>query len=109
MRGPIANIMQQAQRMQEQLKKAQEELAGLEVTGQSGGGMVSITLNGSMETRRVRIDPAALGDAEMLEDLLAAAFNDAVNKVQEVSKARMAEATAGMPLPPGMNLGGLFS
>lgn len=108
MRGPIANLMQQAQRMQEQLKQAQAELAGLEVTGQAGGGMVAVTLNGSMETRRVRIDPSALGDAEMLEDLLAAAFNDAVNKVQEASKARMAEATAGMPLPPGMNLGGLF-
>ena len=108
MRGPIANLMQQAQRMQEQIKQAQEDLAGIEVTGQSGGGVVKITLNGQMETRRVRIDPTALADAEMLEDLLAAAFNDAVNKVQEASRARMSEATAGMPIPPGMNLGGLF-
>ncbi len=108
MRGPIANLMQQAQRMQEQIKKAQEDLAGIEVTGQSGGGVVKITLNGQMETRSVRIDPTALADAEMLEDLLAAAFNDAVNKVQEASRARMSEATAGMPIPPGMNLGGLF-
>lgn len=108
MRGPIANLMQQAQRMQEQLKRAQEEVAQLEVTGQSGGGMVSITLSGAMETRRVRIDPSVLADAEMLEDLLAAAFNDAVNKAQEASRARMAQATAGMPIPPGLNLGGLF-
>jgi DNA-binding YbaB/EbfC family protein len=108
MRGPIANLMQQAQRMQEQIKQAQEDLAKLEVIGKSGGGLVSVTLNGRMETRQVRIDPGAMGDPEMLEDLLAAAFNDAVNKVQEASRARMADATAGMPLPPGMNLGGLF-
>lgn len=108
MRGPLANLMQQAQRMQEQLKQAQDELAELEVSGQAGGGLVGIVMNGRMEVRRVRIDPGALGDAEMLEDLLAAAFNDALNKVQEASRARMAEATAGMPLPPGMNLGGLF-
>ncbi len=108
MRGPIANLMQQAQRMQEQIKQAQEDLAAIEVTGQSGGGVVKVSLNGRMEARGVRIDPAALDDREMLEDLLVAAINDAVNKVQEASRARMAEATAGMPLPPGMNLGGLF-
>ncbi len=108
MRGPIANLMQQAQRMQEQIKQAQEALAGLEVTGQAGGGLVSVTLSGQMEARRVRIAPQALADPEMLEDLLAAAINDAVNKVQEASRERMAEATAGMPMPPGMNLGGLF-
>jgi hypothetical protein len=108
MRGPIADLMQQAQRMQEKIKQAQQDLAAIEVTGQSGGGLVSITLSGGMETRRVRIDPTAFSDPEMLEDLLAAAFNDAVNRVQEASRARMSEATAGMPLPPGMNLGGLF-
>ena len=108
MKGPIANLMQQAQRMQEEMKRAQEELAQLEVSGQSGGGLVKVQLNGQMETRQVRIDPSAVGDLEMLEDLIAAAFNDAVNKVQEASKARMAQATAGMPMPPGMNLGGLF-
>jgi DNA-binding YbaB/EbfC family protein len=100
--------MQQAQKMQEQIKQAQEDLAGIEVTGQSGGGVVKIEMNGRMEARRVRIDPTALSDPEMLEDLIVAAINDAVNKVQEASRARMAEATAGMPLPPGMNLGGMF-
>lgn len=104
MKGPLGNLMQQAQRMQENLKKAQEELAHLEVTGQAGGGMVQVSLSGRMECRRVRIEPSALEDAEMLEDLVAAAFNDAVNKANEASQARMAEATAGMPLPPGMKL-----
>ena len=78
MRGNIAQMMQQAQRMQENMKRAQEELAALEVTGTSGGGMVSITLTGKMETRKVRIDPSLLADGEMLEDLITAAFNDAV-------------------------------
>ena len=104
MKGPLGNLMQQAQRMQENLKKAQEELASIEVTGQAGGGMVQVTLSGRMECRRVRIEPSALDDAEMLEDLVAAAVNDAVNKANEASQARMAEATAGMPLPPGMKL-----
>ncbi|MFA5682943.1 MAG: YbaB/EbfC family nucleoid-associated protein [Lysobacteraceae bacterium] len=108
MRGQIANLMQQAQRMQEQLKEAQESLGRLEVTGQAGGGLVAVTVSGRMEARKVRIDPSALADGEMLEDLLTAAFNDALNKVQEASRARMADATAGMPLPPGMNLGGLL-
>lgn len=104
MKGPLGNLMQQAQRMQENLKKAQEELAHIEVTGQAGGGMVQVTLSGRMECRRVRIEPSALEDAEMLEDLVAAAVNDAVNKANEASQARMAEATAGMPLPAGMKL-----
>ena len=104
MKGPLGNLMQQAQRMQENLKKAQEELANIEVIGQAGGGMVQVTLSGRMECRRVRIEPSALDDAEMLEDLVAAAVNDAVNKANEASQARMAEATAGMPLPPGMKL-----
>ena len=104
MRGPLGNLMQQAQRMQDNMKKAQEELASVEVTGKAGGGVVEVTLSGRMECRKVRIDPAALDDAEMLEDLLAAAINDAVNKANEASQARMAEATAGMPLPPGMEL-----
>lgn len=108
MRGPIANLMQQAQRMQDQIKQAQEDLGNVEVTGVAGGGAVKLTVSGRMEARRVRIEPSALTDPELLEDLLAAAFNDAVNKVQEATRARMAEATAGMPLPPGMNLGGLF-
>ena len=104
MRGNIAQMMQQAQRMQDNLKRVQEELAVLEVTGQSGGGMVSVTITGKMETRRVHIDSSLLGDAEMLEDLVTAAFNDAVNKANEESAKRMSAATAGMPLPAGMKL-----
>jgi len=104
MRGNIAQMMQQAQRMQDNLKKVQDELALLEVTGSSGGGMVSVTITGKMEARRVRIDPSVTGDAEMLEDLVTAAFNDAVNKANEESARRMSAATAGMKLPPGMNL-----
>ena len=101
MRGNIAQMMQQAQRMQENLQRAQEELAKIEVTGQAGGGMVSVTITGRMECRKVRIDPSVLADPEMAEDLVAAAFNDAVNKVNVESQARMSAATAGMPLPPG--------
>ncbi len=108
MRGNIAQLMQQAQRMQDNLKKAQEELANIEVQGQSGGGMVKVTLTGKMECRSVRIDPSVLADAEMLEDLIAAAFNDAVNKANEESGKRMSAATAGMPIPPGMKIPGLF-
>ncbi|MBS3895580.1 YbaB/EbfC family nucleoid-associated protein [Silanimonas sp.] len=105
-KGNIAQAMQMAQRMQDSVKKAQEELATLEVTGQAGGGMVSVTLSGRMEARRVRIDPQALTDAEMLEDLIAAAINDAVNKANEESGRRMSAATAGMPIPPGLK--GMF-
>ena len=104
MRGNIAQMMQQAQRMQDNLKRVQEELAVLEVTGSAGGGMVSVTLTGKMEVRRVHIDPSVLGDAEMLEDLVTAAMNDAVNKANDESSKRMSAATAGMPLPPGMKL-----
>ncbi|HEY9144373.1 MAG TPA: YbaB/EbfC family nucleoid-associated protein [Arenimonas sp.] len=108
MRGNIAQLMQQAQRMQDNLKKAQEELGGIEVEGQSGGGMVKVTLTGKMECRAVRIDPSVLADGEMLEDLVTAAFNDAVNKANEESQKRMSAATAGMPMPPGMKLPGMF-
>ena len=104
MRGNIAQLMQQAQKMQENLQRAQEELAKLEVTGKAGGGMVSVTLTGAKECRKIRIDPSLLSDAEMLEDLIAAAFNDASNKVDAESKSRMGAATAGMPLPPGMKM-----
>ena len=108
MRGPIGNLMQQAQRMQENLKKAQDELAQVEVNGQAGAGMVQVTMSARMEVRRVRIDPSAAGDLEMLEDLIAAAFNDAVNKANDETQKRMSQATAGMPLPPGMKLPGMF-
>ena len=106
MRGNIAQLMQQAQKMQENLQKAQAELANIEVTGSAGGGMVSVTLSGTKECRKVRIDPSVLSDPEMAEDLIAAAFNDASNKVDAESQAKMGAATAGMPIPPGMR--GMF-
>ena len=104
MRGNIAQLMQQAQKMQENMQRVQQEIAAMEVTGSAGGGMVSVTLSGSKECRKVRIDPSGLSDPEMTEDLIAAAFNDASNKIDAASKDKMAGATAGMPLPPGMKL-----
>ncbi len=104
MRGNIAQLMQQAQKMQENMQRAQEELAQLEVTGKAGGGRVAVSISGRMDCRKVRIDPGAASDLEMLEDLVAAAFNDAVNKVNAASQEKMGAATAGMPLPPGMKL-----
>lgn len=104
MKQNIAQLMQQAQRMQENMQRAQEDLARVEVTGNAGGGMVSVTLTGRMECRKVRIDTSILSDPEMTEDLVAAAFNDAVNKANAESQAKMSAATAGMPMPPGMKL-----
>ena len=104
MRGNIAQLMQQAQKMQENMQRVQQEIAALEVTGSAGGGMVSVTLSGSKECRKVRIDPSVLSDPEMAEDLIAAAFNDASNKIDAASKEKMAGATAGMQLPPGFKL-----
>ncbi|ANB18436.1 YbaB/EbfC family nucleoid-associated protein [Dokdonella koreensis] len=105
MRGPLAGLMQQAQRMQEELKRAQEELADLEVTGQAGGGLVTVVMSGRHEVRRVAIDRKTFADdAEMAEDLIAAAFNDAVNKVAELTQQRMSGLGAGMNLPPGFKL-----
>jgi hypothetical protein len=105
MRGPLGNIMQQAQRMQENMKRAQEEIASLEVTGSAGGGLVSVLMNGRHEVRRVNLDRQLLADdPEMLEDLIAAAFNDAANKIAEHSQAKMADVAGGMNLPPGFKL-----
>ncbi|HEX5664451.1 MAG TPA: YbaB/EbfC family nucleoid-associated protein [Xanthomonadaceae bacterium] len=104
MRGNIAQLMQQAQKMQENLQRAQEEIATIEATGSAGGGMVNVTLSGRKECRKVRIDPSVLSDQEMLEDLIAAAFNDAANKIDAESQAKMGAATAGMQLPPGMKM-----
>ena len=105
MRGSMAQLMQQAQRMQDDLKRAQEELAKLEVTGQSGGGMVSVTMNGRHEVRRVQIDRKLFADdPEMAEDLVAAAINDAVNRISAASAQRMGEVAGGMNLPPGFKL-----
>ncbi len=105
MKGPLAGLMQKAQRMQEDMQKAQEELAQLEVTGQSGGGLVSVLMSGRHEVRRVTIDRKLFADdAEMAEDLVAAAFNDAVNKVAAMSHERMSGMAAGMNLPAGFKL-----
>lgn len=105
MRGGLGNMLQQAQKMQEELQRVQKELESAEVTGQAGGGMVSVTMTGRHEARRVRIDPQLLkDDAEMLEDLIAAAVNDAVNKITELSQSRMQSVAGGMQLPPGMKL-----
>jgi len=105
MRGQIGQLMQQAQQMQEKMKRAQEEIAQMEVTGSAGGGMVSVVMSGAHEVRRVNIDRSLFADdPEMAEDLVAAAVNDAVNKVAEASKDKMGGMTAGMNLPPGMKL-----
>jgi len=105
MKGGLGNLMKQAQKMQEDLQKAQEALAQAEIQGQSGGGLVKITINGKHEVRRVEIDDSLVGDdKEMLEDLVAAAMNDAVHRLEEHTKDTMAGVTSGINLPPGMKL-----
>ncbi|AFC85814.1 DNA-binding protein, YbaB/EbfC family [Frateuria aurantia DSM 6220] len=105
LKGQLGQLMQQAQRMQDDMKKAQDELARVEVTGQAGGGLVSITMSGTHEVRKVQIDRAMFAeDPEMAEDLVAAAINDAVNKVAQTSKERMGSVTQGLNLPPGFKL-----
>lgn len=105
MKGGLGNLMKQAQRMQEELQKAQEQLANEEVIGESGGGMVKVVMNGKHEVRRVEIDPSLMeDDKDMLEDLIAAAMNDAVHRIADKTQASMANVTSGMPLPPGMKL-----
>lgn len=105
MRGPMAQLMQQAQRMQDELKRAQEEVAKLEVTGQAGGGVVTVSMNGRHEVRRVNIDRKLFADdPEMAEDLVAAAINDAVNRIATASKEKMSGVAGGMNLPPGFEL-----
>ena len=105
MKGGIGNLMKQAQLMQENMKKLQEQLAVMEVEGQAGSGLVKVVMTGRHEVKRVTIAPSLLGDdKEMLEDLVTAAFNDAARKVDATTQERMAAATAGLPLPPGMKL-----
>lgn len=105
MKGGLGNILKQAQKMQEDLQKTQAKLAQEEVTGESGGGMVRITMNGKHEVKRVEIDVSMLGDdKEMLEDLVAAAINDATHRINEKTQQNMSELTAGMTLPPGFKL-----
>ena len=101
----MGNIMKQAQEMQERMQKMQEELAEVEVTGQAGAGIVKVTMTCNHNVRRVEVDDSLMDDdKEMLEDLTAAAFNDAVRRVQETSKEKMGDVTGGMPLPPGFKM-----
>ena len=105
MKGGIAGLMQQAQKMQERMQKAQEELAAREVEGQAGAGLVKVTMNGRHAVKRVQIDPSLVAeDRDMLEDLIAAAINDAVHRVEVMTQEHMGALTAGMQLPPGMKL-----
>ena len=104
-KGGIGNLMKQAQAMQDRMQKMQEELAQMEVVGESGAGLVKVTMTGSHCVRRVAIDPSLMDDdQEMLEDLIAAAFNDAVRRVEEQNKSKMGEVTGGMQLPPGFKM-----
>ena len=105
MKGGIGNLMKQAQQLQANMQKAQEEIAAMEVTGESGGGMVKITINGRHEAKRVQIDAAVpLDDREMVEDLVAAAINDAVHRLEAASQQNMSGMMGGMNLPPGLKL-----
>jgi DNA-binding YbaB/EbfC family protein len=105
MKGGLGNIMKQAQAMQENLQKAQAELANMEVSGESGGGLVKVVMTGRHEVRRVSIDDSLLADdKDMLEDLVAAAVNDAVHKVESTTQERMSGLTAGMNLPAGFKM-----
>ncbi|HEX2531198.1 MAG TPA: YbaB/EbfC family nucleoid-associated protein [Burkholderiaceae bacterium] len=105
MKGQLAGLMKQAQAMQDNMKKMQEQLGSIEVEGQSGAGMVKIVMTCKNDVKRVSIDPSLLGDdKDMLEDLVAAAFNDAVRKAEATTQEKMASITAGMPLPPGFKM-----
>ena len=104
-KGGLGALMKQAQQMQENMKRVQEELAAIEVEGQSGAGLVKVTMTCKHDVKRVAIDPSLLADdKDMLEDLVAAAFNDGIRRAEEVSQEKMGKLTAGMPLPPGMKL-----
>jgi DNA-binding YbaB/EbfC family protein len=105
MKGQLAGIMKQAQQMQDNMRKLQDELAGMEVEGQAGAGMVKVSMTGRHDVKRVRIDPSLLADdKEMLEDLIAAAINDAVRRVETAVQEKMSALTGGLGLPPGMKL-----
>jgi DNA-binding YbaB/EbfC family protein len=105
MKGGIGQLMKQAQKMQEDMKKAQEELATMSATGESGGGMVRITMNGRHTVQALEIDDALVGDdKEMLEDLLIAAFNDAQRKIEQATQEKFSGLAGGLNLPPGMKL-----
>ena len=105
-KGGMGNLMKQAQQMQDRMQKVQEEIANTEVTGESGAGLVKITITGSHSVRRVEIDPSLMEEDEkdMLEDLIAAAFNDASRRIEETQKDKMAGVTGGMQMPPGFKM-----
>ena len=104
MKGGIGNLMKQAQKMQADMQKAQEEMANIEVTGQAGGGLVSVTMTCRHDEKRVTIDDSVMDDKEMLEDVVAAAVNDAVRQVEKTTEEKMSGLTAGMGLPGGFKL-----
>lgn len=105
MKNQLAGLMKQAQQMQDNMKKMQDQLALIEVEGQSGAGLVKVTMSCKNDVKRVVIDPSLLGDdKDMLEDLVAAAFNDAVRKAEATTQEKMSSVTAGMPLPPGFKM-----
>jgi len=105
MKGGMGNLLKQAQKMQEDMQKAQEEIAGMEVEGQSGGGMVKVIMNGRHELKKVELDESLMkDDKEMIEDLVAAAVNDAVRKIELESSGKMSGLTSGLNLPAGMKL-----
>lgn len=105
MKSGLGNLMKQAQKMQEDMQKAQDELKNLEIEGQAGGGMVKVVMTGKHEVRKVQIEDSLLSDdKDMLEDLIAAAMNDASNKVEQLSKDQMSGLASGLNLPPGMKL-----
>ncbi|AAW86181.1 YbaB/EbfC family nucleoid-associated protein [Aliivibrio fischeri] len=105
-KGGMGNLMKQAQQMQDRMQKMQEEIANMEVTGESGAGLVKVTITGSHSVRRVEIDPSLMeeDEKEMLEDLIAAAFNDASRRIEETQKEKMASVTGGMQMPPGFKM-----
>lgn len=105
MKGGLGNLMKQAQKMQEDMARVQEELANMEISGQAGGGMVKVVMTGRHDLKRVSIDDSLMSDdKEMLEDLIAAAVNDAVRQLEQTSQERMSGLTSGMNLPGGMKL-----
>ena len=105
LKGQLGGFMKQAQEMQENLKKAQDEIANKEITGSAGAGLVNIIITGKYDVKKIAIDESLLGDdKEMLEDLVAAAFNDAVRKVESYTQEKMSSVSGGMTLPPGMKL-----
>lgn len=105
-KGGLGNLMKQAQQMQARMQQVQEEIAKMEVTGESGAGLVKVTVNGAHNCKRVEIDPSLMtdDDKEMLEDLIAAAYNDASRRLDDSQKEKMAQVTGGMQLPPGFKM-----